>query len=178
MWTPVKGFEQYYEVNPSGQIRNRKTHRVLKPVKVGGYLVVSLSCNGNNNIRKYVHRLVAETLIPNPENKPTVNHKDGNKQNPEVTNLEWATRSENTQHAYASGLMDSTAVRKRIQKLSNSTGRAIQLICLETGKVYPSIVSVARELGVSDNCITYHIKNGQPIKGNTYKYYETIKKSL
>jgi hypothetical protein len=67
-----------------------------------GYLRVGLIINGKLVTRK-VHRLVAEAFIPNPENKPFVNHKDGNKSNNRVSNLEWSTAKENTQHAIKNG---------------------------------------------------------------------------
>lgn len=78
--------------------------KIMKPIKRGtGYLVMSLSKNGE---REYVlvHRLVAEAFIPNPENKPQVNHLDGNKANNSVFNLEWCTQKENNIHAYAINL--------------------------------------------------------------------------
>lgn len=90
--------------------------------KQRGYWVVQLYVN-NNYIIKKVHRLIAETFIPNPYNKPTVNHKDGNKLNNKVTNLEWATYSENIKHAFNTGLIDKDKNKlhmQNIQKLSSS----------------------------------------------------------
>lgn len=83
--------------------------KLLKPTKnKNGYLSVELWENGNRK-RVYVHRLVAEKYIPNPENKREVNHKDGNKLNNSVDNLEWVTSSENKYHAYKNGLRRSAS---------------------------------------------------------------------
>ncbi len=68
-----------------------------------GYRILALSVDGDE-ARAYVHRLVAVTFIPNPENKPYVNHKDGCKQNNRADNLEWCTMEENNIHAMATGL--------------------------------------------------------------------------
>lgn len=68
-----------------------------------GYPYVVLSENGQSKSHS-VHRLIAETFIPNPGNLPCVNHKDGNKQNNAVDNLEWCTKAENTRHSYRKGL--------------------------------------------------------------------------
>lgn len=68
-----------------------------------GYKILSLTFDGNRKTYK-VHRLVALAFIPNPENKPEVNHKDGNKSNNNLDNLEWSTTSENTKHAHENGL--------------------------------------------------------------------------
>lgn len=95
MWVDVAGFENWYQVNEKGQIRNKISKKVLKnsPDKIYGYLRCNLYCNSKSNIR-LVHRLVAEAFIPNPENKPQIHHKDGNKLNNCVENLEWVTPSE------------------------------------------------------------------------------------
>lgn len=89
-----------YEVTENGEVIN--THnghkRVLQP-NTKGYLRVMI--NGKNLL---VHRLVAEKYVPNPENKPQVNHIDGNKLNNHYTNLEWATNQENRNHAIEHGL--------------------------------------------------------------------------
>ena len=69
------------------------------------YAVVGISVGQGKMKRKRVHRLVAEAFIPNPENKPYVNHKDGVRYHNNVDNLEWVTPSENTQHAVNSGLI-------------------------------------------------------------------------
>lgn len=106
MWKQIvyDGFETSYEVNENGEVRNGKTGYVLKlqPTK-DEYYSVSLRVNNRPRMCR-VHRLVAMAFIPNPENKPIVNHKDGNRINNKVENLEWVTYSENTQHAVDTGL--------------------------------------------------------------------------
>ena len=94
-----------YEFNKDGTIFSKFTNKLLKgsPDK-HGYCIVCLSHNKKVHV-KSVHRLIAETFIPNPENKPQVNHKDLNKQNNYVGNLEWVTAKENTQHAIKNGVI-------------------------------------------------------------------------
>lgn len=95
-----------FEVSIDGQIRNVNTKNTYKLyLNKNGYWQVCVSLGSRNNKKIFrVHKAVAETFIPNPDNKCTVNHIDGNKQNNVVNNLEWATYSENTQHAEQNGL--------------------------------------------------------------------------
>jgi len=115
VWKDVIGFEGLYMVSNMGNVKSlnrwiefanngtRAKHlykgRLLRPRIVRGYSVVSLCKNGKADQRK-VHRLVAQAYIPNPENKPEVNHKNGIKGDNSVGNLEWSTRKENQQHAF------------------------------------------------------------------------------
>lgn len=103
IWKDIKGYEGIYSVSNTGLIKSvsRKgnwTDVILKPcVYKKGYLYVNL--NKNSKGKKFkIHRLVAEAFIDNPENKPCINHKDGDKTNNNDWNLEWVTNSENTQH--------------------------------------------------------------------------------
>lgn len=110
IWKDVIGYEDIYQVSNSGKIKRIgaytnqtgktwRSERILKPATKGrGYMYVQLSKNGRAR-PKHVHRLVAEAFIPNPENKPTVNHKNGNKADNSVENLEWATYTENNMHS-------------------------------------------------------------------------------
>lgn len=101
----IKGFEGLYKINQQGQILTfHKTVKFLNPMlDKKGYLRVELR---KNSKRKgyFVHRLVAETFIPPINNKPFVNHIDGNKQNNCVENLEWCSNLENQRHAWKTGL--------------------------------------------------------------------------
>jgi len=92
-------FLDKYEVTEDGRVLNIKTNKQLKYDLSGRYKRVTL-CNNGECKRYLVHRLVAEAFIPNPDNKPQVNHKDFNTKNNCVDNLEWVTAKENAQHAY------------------------------------------------------------------------------
>lgn len=118
IWKDINNFEGYYQVSNSGNIRSldriitdcfgRKKSNRGKKLSFGstptGYLFVGLRKEGFKT-QQYCHRLVAHHFIPNPQNKETVNHIDGDKSNNNDWNLEWNTRSENTKHAYDNGLI-------------------------------------------------------------------------
>lgn len=107
-WKPIPDYDGY-QVSNFGRVKSFKQSRVkiLKPViNRQGYLLASLS-NITNHKSFRVHRLVAQLFVPNPTNKSEVNHRDGNKFNNFVDNLEWVTSSENQQHAVTMGLQKS-----------------------------------------------------------------------
>lgn len=125
IWKDIKGYEGLYQVSnlgrvkslgrfhkfPNGGIYEIKPRILKNATETSGYLFVALY-NGYRKQYK-IHRLVAEAFIPNPNNLPQVNHKDLNKQNNRVDNLEWCTASENIKHAFKHG------VRKMPDKLKN-----------------------------------------------------------
>ena len=124
-WKKIEGFETY-SVNRSAQVRNDKTGQILKPCShPKGYMIVNLSGHV-----KLLHRLVATAFIPNPENKPQVNHKNGVKTDNRVENLEWATNGENQSHRRNVLMQEVTPV-----------------LCVETGISYPSTKEAARQTG-------------------------------
>ena len=129
IWKPISGYDGLYEVSNIGNVRSIKKGIILKPAtNKFGYQIVGLSKNGKRKEGK-VHRLVAKAFIDNPDNKKQVNHKDGNKKNNSVDNLEWVTNQENVIHAFKTG------VRKTI---------AIKVI--ETGIVYKGCGECARAI--------------------------------
>lgn len=101
---PIINYDSYL-IYENGDVKNLNTNKMLKgSISENGYKYYRLS---HNNEKKmfYAHRLVAEHFLENPNNLPVVNHKDGNKLNNEVSNLEWVSYSENAQHAHAAGLV-------------------------------------------------------------------------
>lgn len=113
-WKDIKGYEGHYQVSNMGRIKSlprtvqwtvkegQQTRRgfMLKPsTDKGGYKVVTLTLRRKRN-NFTVHRLVGKTFIPNPENKPEINHKDGDPGNNKLSNLEWVTSQENSQHSW------------------------------------------------------------------------------
>lgn len=101
---PIPDFEQYLISEDGCVVNSKKGNTLTHSLNENGYLYVTLWKN-NRQYPRTVHRLVAAAYIPNPNNKPFVNHKDANRANPHKDNLEWVTQSENIQHAYKIGTM-------------------------------------------------------------------------
>ena len=107
IWKPVKGFDDYF-ISNKGRVKSTKHKKPkIRKHSVSNYSTkypcVVLSKN-NKPKCLFVHKLVAQAFIPNTENKPNVNHIDGDKKNNNVNNLEWVTPKENTRHAINNGL--------------------------------------------------------------------------
>lgn len=125
IWKDISGFPGY-QVSNLGRVKSKR--QALKPIfnktyKDVGYYRVKLS---GGNIR-YIHRLVAIAFLPNPDNKPTVNHKDSNKANNAASNLEWATVSENNQHAYDNGKRVPCGEQRSASKLTEAQANEIKI---------------------------------------------------
>ena len=153
-WKDIKGYEGYYQVSDCGKVRSlnrivkhgyskrqavkgrvRKNHLTL-----AGYLTITLSREAKYEIFA-IHRLIGLHFIKNPKNKKTINHIDGNKLNNCVDNLEWATHSENTLHAYKLGMINNTGCshKKVIQYDLNG---------VELNR-FKSMADASRETGIS-----------------------------
>lgn len=117
IWKDIDGFPGY-QVSSKGRVLNTVKQRYIKPCldKTTGYMVVNLYDSDSKPHKKSVHRLVAEAFIPNPENKRTVNHEDTDKTNNMVTNLSWATDSEQMLHAFEHGLCENTRMAAFMQQ--------------------------------------------------------------
>lgn len=114
---PIEGYERKYFISENGDVTNQKG-KLIKPYCRSRYITVTISKNGKMKTH-YVHRLVAIAFLPNPKNYPEINHKDGNKHNNNVSNLEWCTSSINKQHAYDTGLkVAPSGERQGLHKLT------------------------------------------------------------
>ena len=137
MQKPVKGYEGLYLVTDDGRVLGPSgQHRKLRVNPATGYSQVTLFRRGQAKCA-HVHRLVAEAFIPNPEGKPQINHKNGNKQDNRVENLEWCTQSENLAHAYRERLRATVPVTA----ISKADGTEV--------RTFGSLKDAARFCGVS-----------------------------
>ena len=164
MWKDVKGFEDVYKISDTGEIwskdrlctdkigrkRFRKGEKLKPDIAPNGYYRVTLAKNGHKT-QKYLHRLLAEHFIDNPLNLPQINHKDGNKLNCRLNNLEWVTVKDNVIHAYKNGLINHVRGKnhpnfgqfgsdsKKAKKV-----KATNIITKET-KIYGSMIETKKD---------------------------------
>ena len=152
-WTNVPEFESLYEINEAGNIRSlhpRNYHKHIEPrIDRGGYYTVRLSKDGQT-VTRFVHRLLAAAYIANPENKKLINHKNGNKLDNSLDNLEWCTPSENTKHAYETGL----------SKVPDKSCRKVIDTC--TKKVYNSASQAAKALNIAYSTCKNYLNGRRP----------------
>lgn len=128
VWKDIPNYEGLYQISNLGNVkslcfgaRNIKKSNIVKLLHQSrnnlGYHKVQLYKDGKSKMF-YVHRLVAMSFIPNPDNKPQINHKDGNKDNNTIDNLEWVTSKENLRHAVETGLRQPSQMKGRTGKLN------------------------------------------------------------
>jgi len=138
IWKVIEGHLNY-SVNVYGQVKNNLKGNLINSRIKNGYPYIGLSC-GRTKKWFFIHRLVAIAFIPNPENKPQVNHIDGNRQNHSIENLEWCTRLENIRHAIATGLSDYKGISAKAILQYDLKGNLI--------KEFRSGREAGRELGI------------------------------
>lgn len=145
-----------YEPTMCGQIFDHKRNAYVKQyTNKGGYKVSNVSLNGRW-MQVYVHRWICGYFKHNQTNEGTVNHKDGNKTNNSISNLEWLTLADNLRHAYKTGLKDNNHSKKKV-------------IDAETGVEYNSVGEAAKALCLSKNTL-YKYLSGNRENKTTLKY--------
>lgn len=183
IWKDIEGFENY-QISNYGRIKSKermvksycaewlKPEKILRTniMKVGYRYIVLRDDDGRDRLLK-IHRLVAKAFIPNPHNYPQVNHIDGDKSNPVVTNLEWCTPKQNVAHAINTGL------RKRV------SGRNIQRIYqlndrFEVDAIYENLSDVVAKTGISKASIYSAMQEKRTFKEHYYVRECDYKKGL
>lgn len=166
VWKPVVGYEELYEVSNMGNVRSVdkttrdgrfwKGRQLRKHYAGSGYVQTVLSVDGVYR-HEYIHRLVANAFIPNPDNKPEVNHINGDKNNNSVENLEWVTKSENGLHSFrVLGRKPSYNNKGKASKRRKLNNDQLEIVRTSSKSCY----ALAREFGVSDTVIQ-RIRRGE-----------------
>ena len=164
IWKDIEGFEGLYQVSNLGKVKSlnfnhTKKEKILK-LQSGkyGYLLVSLCKEGKGKTYQ-VHRLVAQAFIPNLENKPQVNHKDEDKTNNKVENLEWVTSKENCNY------------RTRNERMANSKSKPIYGINIKTNEKIEFLSTMEAERNGFDASNIVHCLKGKRKSHKGYKWY-------
>lgn len=160
-WRDIPGYEGQFQVSNLGRLRAVRV-KLLNPYKTRSGYLIGVLCIGNKKIRHGVHRFVAQAFLPNPDGKEQVNHKNGNKEDNRVENLEWVTCQENNLH--------------RCRVLGGGGGRPEKpVVCLDTGEWFPSITAAADATG-SKICKILQVCKGERKhhNGRSWAYAEEV----
>lgn len=172
-WIDVYGYEDIYEVNIEGKVRNKKTGNIMAEYSSGHmYNYVQLNKNGKT-VKHYIHRLIGMHFIANPGHHKQINHKDLNKRNNHIDNLEWVTPGQNVRHAVENGAFE------HVREISRQTLERVRKYKKKVRKLSKEDVQKARllfEQGVSKIYIANMLKTSTGVvrnilEGRTYKNY-------
>lgn len=165
VWVDIVRYEGLYQVSNLGRVKavvneTHKVEKILEPrIHSGGYLRVSLSKNGKEK-DFYIHRLVGEAFLPNPNNLKEINHINGYKTLNHVTNLEWCDRQQNARHA--------------VYVLGGNNVKKVE--CIETGNIYPSVSEAARSMNGDPSGLCAHLRGRhKTFHGFHWRYADTEK---
>lgn len=161
---------ELYRITPMGRLY------FLKKIKYGvsrGYAYYRIPVKKGVYKSFSVHRMLAIFFIPNPENKPEVNHKDKNRLNNSLDNLEWVTKSENERHKHLTYKVSDETKKKISQSIKGEKNpKSKSVRCVETGKIWQSSNEASRDLGRSRNAVANAINRGGQIKGMHFEYID------
>ena len=168
IWKDVVGYEEYYEVSSEGNVRSKdrwvnnkgtiefRKGRVLKQCDNRGYKLVTL-CKDAFPFKAKVHRLVADAFIPNPDNKPEVDHINGDRGDNRAENLRWCTKTEN---------MRNSVTKK---KLSDLKSKPVYMVCADgTVMVFKSLLECSEQTSITRNTL-YTSLNGKELTNYDFK---------
>ncbi len=180
IWKDIFGYEGLYQISNYGRVKsllkiikhkkskNKKEYiktnkEIIKKISIcKGYSIISLS-KENKQSTKRVCRLVADAFIPNLQNKPQVNHIDGNKHNDNIYNLEWCTEKENIRHAIENKLI--------IRKKGSDCYKSKKVICLLTGNIFNTIIDFSKYKKIDPSNISRAL-SGKYKNNHNVEYYK------
>ena len=187
VWKDIPGYEGFYQASTLGRIRSLSRYvahssgngtcyrngKILQQKSSDQYQSVILSVLGKHK-SVGVHRLIAITFIPNPDNLPVVNHKDLNTRNNCVSNLEWVTQRDNCLHAIANGHAANLSPQSRARVIEGSKRASSKpIMCINTNTVYCSVTEASKQLHITHDTIIKSAKHNKPSRsGLQFKYID------